>query len=47
LRQLGLNGVAKAFGEASGEAATLRHPDWLALLLDQEASYRRGRSHLC
>ncbi|TMJ95460.1 MAG: ATP-binding protein, partial [Alphaproteobacteria bacterium] len=45
LHQLGLNGMAKAFGEveASGEAATLTHPEWLALLLDQEASYRRDR----
>jgi hypothetical protein len=45
LRQLGLNGMAKAFGEieASGEAAALTHPEWLALLLDQEASYRRDR----
>jgi DNA replication protein DnaC len=45
LRQLGLNGMAKAFGEieASGEAATLTHPEWLALLLDQEASYRRDK----
>ena len=45
LSQLGLAGMAKAFGEieASGEAATLTHPEWLALLLDQEASYRRDR----
>jgi DNA replication protein DnaC len=45
LQQLGLNGMAKAFGEieAAGEAATLTHPEWLALLLDQEASYRRDR----
>ena len=45
LHQLGLNGMAKAFGEieATGEAATLTHPEWLALLLDQEASYRRDR----
>lgn len=45
LRQLGLAGMAKAFGEieASGEAATLTHPEWLALLLDQEASHRRDR----
>jgi hypothetical protein len=30
LRQLGLNGMAKAFGEieASGEAAALPHPEW-------------------
>jgi DNA replication protein DnaC len=45
LQQLGLNGMAKAFAEieAAGEAATLTHPEWLALLLDQEASYRRDR----
>ena len=38
LHQLGLNGMAKAFGEieASGETTTLTHPEWLALLLDQE-----------
>src|SRR5439155_20720017 len=38
LHQPGLNGMAKAFGEieASGEATTLTHPEWLALLLDQE-----------
>jgi IstB-like ATP binding protein len=37
--------MAKAFGEieASGEAATLTHSEKLALLLDQEASYRRDR----
>jgi DNA replication protein DnaC len=45
LHQLGLNGMAKAFGEieASGEATTLTHPEWLGLLLDQEVSYRRDR----
>ena len=45
LQQLGLAGMAKAFAEieASSEAATLTHPEWLALLLDQEASYRRDR----
>jgi hypothetical protein len=45
LAQLGLAGMARAFGEieASGEAATLTHPEWLALLLDQEASYRVER----
>src|SRR6266513_6241200 len=37
--------MAKAFGEieASGEATTLTHPEWLGLLLDQEVSYRRDR----
>jgi hypothetical protein len=36
---------SKAFSEieAPGEAATLSHPEWLALLLDQEASYRGDR----
>jgi len=45
LHQLGLNGMAKAFAEleASAEATTLTHPEWFALLLDQEASYRRDR----
>src|SRR5262249_47487331 len=37
--------MAKAFGEieASAEATTLTHPEWLALLLDREVSYRRDR----
>lgn len=45
LHQLGLAGMAKAFSEieASAEAATLSHPEWLALLLDPEASHRRER----
>jgi DNA replication protein DnaC len=45
LHQLGLNGMAKAFGEieASNEATALSHPEWLALLLDREASYRSDR----
>ena len=45
LHQLELNGMAKAFGEieASAEATTLTHPEWLGLLLDQEVSYRRDR----
>jgi hypothetical protein len=40
LHQLGLNGMAKAFGdfEASDEATTLTHPEWLALLRDHEAA---------
>jgi DNA replication protein DnaC len=43
--QLGLNGMAKAFGEieASDEAATLTRPEWLGLLLDREVSYRRDK----
>ena len=45
LHQLGLNGMAKAFGEieASDDATTLSHPEWLALLLDREAGYRSDR----
>ena len=45
LQQLGLNGMAKAFAEieASAEATTLTHPEWLGLLLDREVSYRRDR----
>src|SRR5271168_1710898 len=45
LHQLGLIGMAKAFGEAetSGEAAALTHPEWLALLLDREMAYRHDR----
>jgi DNA replication protein DnaC len=45
LHELGLAGMAKAFAEieASGEAANLTHPEWLALLLDREVSHRRDR----
>jgi DNA replication protein DnaC len=45
LNQLGLFGMAKAFGEsqASAEAAALTHPEWLALLLDREMTYRHDR----
>jgi len=45
LNQLGLFGMAKAFGEsqASAEAAALTHPEWLALLLDRESTYRHDR----
>ena len=45
LHQLGLNGMAKAFGEieASGDGSTLTHPEWLGLLLDREVTYRRDR----
>jgi hypothetical protein len=45
LHQLGLNGMAKAFGEieAAAEATTLTHPEWLGLLLDREVSYRRDK----
>jgi DNA replication protein DnaC len=45
LHQLGLLGMAKAFGEVetSGEAAALTHPEWLALLLDREMTYRHDK----
>jgi DNA replication protein DnaC len=45
LNQLGLSGMARAFGklEASVEAATLSHADWLGLLLDQEVTHRRDK----
>jgi DNA replication protein DnaC len=45
LNQLGLFGMAKAFGEVveSGDAAALPHTDWLALLLDREMTYRHDR----
>lgn len=48
LNQLGLFGMAKAFGEAqaSAEAATLTHPEWLALLLGREMAYRHDKK-LC
>jgi DNA replication protein DnaC len=45
LHALGLYGMAKAFAEtrASGEAEGLAHPEWLALLLDREGSWRRDK----
>jgi DNA replication protein DnaC len=45
LNQLGLAGMAQAFAEldAAGDAATLGHADWLALLLDRELSHRRDK----
>ena len=45
LHQLGLPGVAQAFSEleASGDAATLSHADWLGLLLDREVTHRRDK----
>jgi len=45
LNQLGLSGMAQAFSEleASGEAATLGHVDWLGLLLDREVTHRRDK----
>jgi len=37
--------MAKAFGEAetADEAAALTHPEWLALLLDREITYRHDK----
>src|SRR5258705_10415557 len=45
VNQLGLFGMAKAFGEAetSAETAALTHPEWLALLLDREMTYRHDK----
>jgi DNA replication protein DnaC len=45
LHRLGLHGMAKAFAEAeaSAEAAALTHPEWLALLLDREATWRHDK----
>jgi DNA replication protein DnaC len=45
LTQLGLSGMAQAFGEleASGESATLTHADWLGLLVDREVTHRRDK----
>ena len=45
MHQLGFNGMAKAFSEieASGEGATLTHPEWLGLLLDREVTYRHDK----
>ena len=45
LNALGLHGMAKAFAdiEASGEATSLGHAEWLALLLEREASLRHDK----
>ena len=45
LHALGLYGMAKAFAELAevNEAKELNHHDWLALLLDREASARRDK----
>lgn len=45
LQALGLHGMAKAFSAiiASEEAHSLSHPEWLAILLDREASDRRDK----
>ena len=45
LNAMGLAGMARAFGElaANTEAERLTHPEWLALLLDREWSFRHDR----
>jgi DNA replication protein DnaC len=45
LHQLGLKGMARAFAEleANPTSATLSHAEWLALLLDREATERYER----
>jgi hypothetical protein len=45
LGQLGLVGMAKALilMESNDDAAGLSHAEWLALLLDHEATYRNDR----
>jgi DNA replication protein DnaC len=45
LGQLGLAGMAKAFAEmaTNDDAASLSHAEWLALLLDHEATDRNDR----
>ena len=45
LNALGLHGMAKAFVdiEATGEAASLGHAEWLALLLEREVSLRHDK----
>ena len=45
LAQLGLSGMAQAFAEleASGDAATLTHADWLGMLVDRETTQRRDK----
>ena len=45
LNTMGLAGMARAYGElaANAEAERLTHPEWLALLLDREWSFRHDR----
>lgn len=45
LNALGLHGMAKAFVdiEATGEAASLGHAEWFALLLEREVSLRHDK----
>ena len=44
-RMLGLHGMAKAFAdvEAAGDAESLSHAEWLAVLLEREASLRHDK----
>ena len=45
MHQLGLAGMARAFAEleANPQSADLSHAEWLALLLDREATERHER----
>ena len=45
LRELGLSGMARAFQEleTQPEARALQHGEWLALLLEREATTRRQK----
>ncbi|ESY15409.1 hypothetical protein X750_28505 [Mesorhizobium sp. LNJC394B00] len=45
LRELGLHGMATAFQEldAQSEARGLEHGEWLAMLLEREATMRRQK----
>jgi len=45
LHALGLHGMAKGFADlgAQPEAASLDHAEWLALLLEQEATLRQQK----
>jgi len=45
LAKLALSGMAQAFAEleASSDAATLTHADWLGLLVDREVTHRRDK----
>jgi DNA replication protein DnaC len=45
LNALGLHGMAKGFKDLAGnpEARSLDHPEWLGLLLEQEATLRRQK----
>jgi DNA replication protein DnaC len=45
LHALGLHGMAKAFAdiEAAGDAKSLSHAEWLAVLLEREGSLRHDK----